>query len=150
MFSKLVRINTVASVLALLALSMASQKSLAEQRSFKLINITDSTINGLYISPANSNDWGQNILNSGIPSNRYITINYDDSVCIYDIRTTRTNNQQTRSRRNLCETRSHTITDGPGDGESLDQFDRESLNQLSRELNKMWQYDNRRMWCTVC
>jgi hypothetical protein len=56
---------------------------------FTVFNQTGYTINNLYVSPDNDNDWGKDILGKGYLNNRakrLITFNKRSRQCVYDLK----------------------------------------------------------------
>jgi hypothetical protein len=74
--------------LCLSALSI-STAAIAGDADFTIVNSTGYVIDELYVSPNNSQSWGNDILGDGILANRQwrnITFNKRNTQCIYDVR----------------------------------------------------------------
>jgi hypothetical protein len=78
-------------VLAIVATSTAqAPRALADDRDFTLVNGGRTVITHVYVSPTQSNDWGDDILGRDILNpgeSVFIYFNrYDGTSCFYDIR----------------------------------------------------------------
>lgn len=74
------------TVFALLAASAAP--ALAEDLEFTLNNVTNSDLVEFYASPANVNDWEENLLDGAyLPAGNTVQVNIADgrTVCTYDL-----------------------------------------------------------------
>ena len=79
------------AVLALVAMSMVqAPRVLADERDFTLVNGSRSVITHVYVSPSESNSWGDDVLGRDVldPGESVFIYfsRYDPSSCFYDIR----------------------------------------------------------------
>jgi hypothetical protein len=75
-------------VVALFATLALPTLAHADERDFDLINNSTSPISAVFVSPAEDDAWGQNILNENINSgdSRAILFSGELATCIYDLR----------------------------------------------------------------
>ena len=102
---------TSTAVFAILS-GFLPQSVRANHLDFTLYNESSQSIHYLYVSPARSDDWGDNILNNTLRSGGYTRITFpnqnNDSPCIYDIAVIFSDRRVSKSRVNLCESSSVT------------------------------------------
>lgn len=77
----------ILSVVALMALSVASV--FADQRDFTLHNNSAETVSNVYVSPASSSHWGQDILGEDtLDPGEVLNVSFSDAAvatCVWDI-----------------------------------------------------------------
>jgi hypothetical protein len=88
----LTRLRPVAATLAAVSLFavLGAQSVFADQRDFTLINNTSIPLNNVYVSPADTKNWEEDILGRDtLPSGESVAISFPkavDGVCAYDIK----------------------------------------------------------------
>jgi hypothetical protein len=105
----LFRIGLPAAVAALSLAGGMVQGAFADPRDFTLENDSLSYITQVYVSPASSTDWGDDILGVDVlPPGQSVDISFDASIgrtCIYDLLVVTDDGTKTRKdRENLCTT----------------------------------------------
>jgi hypothetical protein len=88
---------------------VSNQAVLADPRDFTLENDSLSYVTHVYVSPANSTEWGDDVLGEDVlPPGQSVDITFDEGIgntCIYDILVVNENKLKTRKdRENLCTT----------------------------------------------
>jgi hypothetical protein len=87
--SRLVRLIVLPLLLAVIALPLATHKTFADPRDFKLVNNTSQTISELYVSPSTTDDWEDDLLQGdSIRSGSSFNVTFgrfNPNTCIYDI-----------------------------------------------------------------
>ena len=99
------------AVLALgTALLTAAPSASADQRDFRVVNDSNSTIMRLYVSPASSDRWGPDQLGDGVihPGNSF-SLHFDQgqagNTCLFDLRiVTASGSAVEKHEVNLCRT----------------------------------------------
>jgi hypothetical protein len=107
MIQKLCRQVMIGAALAFPIVSVNSQTAWADRRDFTVQNNNELAIVRVYVSPANSNYWGGDILGRDIlPSGQSTEITFSNSSeqCIYDIKAVYENRTYDLGRANLCDT----------------------------------------------
>lgn len=79
-----------AATLAATSLVAATQSTFADQRDFTVYNRSHTSIVRMYVSPANSDDWGYNQLNRIVRPGDDYTLHFSrgdaGDACVFDIR----------------------------------------------------------------
>ena len=95
-------------------LCLTAAPALAEDLVFDLINSSSANLQELYVSPANSDTWGEDILGIdvlAVGEQGAVTIADGESVCAYDLQLVMDSGATLEGTADLCETRQFTITD---------------------------------------
>src|SRR4051812_17973924 len=101
----------VVALFATLALPRMAQ---ADDRDFDLINNSTSPISAVYVSPADDDDWGANVLTDNINPGELRGILFQDELatCLYDVRVEFADGSNGELRDlDLCATNSITLDD---------------------------------------
>ncbi|MGA9379267.1 MAG: hypothetical protein WBV73_10905 [Phormidium sp.] len=98
-----------ATVLFLPLISLNPKVALADQRDFNLINDSKLTINEVYVSTINTDQWEEDVLGQEtLDSGKSTEITFSRGAagtCVYDIKVVTTQSQEVERRNvNLCET----------------------------------------------
>lgn len=100
----------IAGAMLALALVVSSvSTAFADPRDFELINATGKPIIQVFVAPSNMDDWGDDILGTGIlPAGNAVTIKFarfTEGNCYYDIKVVvDTGGEGELNQVNLCET----------------------------------------------
>ncbi|MEM9004767.1 MAG: hypothetical protein AAGE59_14745 [Cyanobacteria bacterium P01_F01_bin.86] len=109
------RTVSTAIALAIPTLLMSGPAALAEALQFTLINDSSQDVYYLYVSPSESDDWGEDILGDEIiPSGTTSEIVIDDGLatCEYDLLAISVDEDEVEDYGlNLCEISTYTISD---------------------------------------
>lgn len=102
-------IRVAISTIAVLATASAA---MAQDVAYQLTNVSGFTVMQVFTSPANADDWGDdilgvNVLESGTTSTVYIMDNSDQ--CVYDILFVFDDGDEMSDQINICELASYTI-----------------------------------------
>jgi hypothetical protein len=104
--SRLARLTALASVLA--------APAFAEDLVFTLSNNTSADLQEFYTSPADVNNWEEDVLGTdmlGAGSSAQVTIADGRTQCNYDMRFVFTDGSELEDTADLCETGSYTLTE---------------------------------------
>lgn len=83
--------NALAACLALLLLFTGRSAALADKQDFTLVNKTGVEIHGLFVSPADKDDWEEDILGQDtLADGASVTVHFDrdDSTAKWDLKVT--------------------------------------------------------------
>lgn len=97
-----------------LCLCLTAAPALAENLVFDLTNASSANLQELYVSSADSDDWGDDILGQDILAAgeaASVTIADGDTVCTYDLQFVMDNGVTLEGSADLCATNQFTITD---------------------------------------
>lgn len=95
-------------------LCLTAAPAFAEDLVFDLINSSSASLQELYVSSANSDDWGDDILGMDVLAageKGAVTIADGESVCAYDLQFVMDSGVTLEGTADLCETKQFTITD---------------------------------------
>jgi len=75
-------------MLAAIAAMLLPAAAHADERNFILQNATGRTIAEMYVSPANVNEWEENVLSGEVPDEENVVVRFVDDVdaCVYDLK----------------------------------------------------------------
>ena len=99
----------MASRLITLALAVvaAAGTGAADERPLRVNNLADATIIRLYVSPSGAEDWGADVLASGmLEPGESMLLDYDDGsgTCVFDVKAVYTTDEESiLSEVNFCE-----------------------------------------------
>ncbi|WP_207779187.1 hypothetical protein [Zavarzinia aquatilis] len=97
----------------LLAISASAGPALAEDLTFTLNNATGAAVTEFYLSPANVDDWEENLLgNDALPAGTATDVTVADgrTTCLYDIKTVFKDGDEVDDRGiDLCQLGAYTI-----------------------------------------
>ncbi len=102
-------VRAMASRLITLALAVvaAAGTASADQRLLRVNNLADATIIRLYVSPSGAEDWGADVLASGmLEPGESMLLDYDDGsgTCVFDVKAVYTTDEESiLSEVNFCE-----------------------------------------------
>lgn len=113
MFTKLVRKTAIVSTLAFSVLSVASQKSLADQ-AFVIRNQNQQMISDVLAKYPNSNRW-EMVYDMLIGPREAVRVNLKSNQCVFDFAMVYHDGSFDLGRHNICEQRTLTYTGNGGD-----------------------------------
>lgn len=108
---------SLALVAVLSFMAMTAHRTLADERDFTLINNSSVVLARVYVSPADVDDWqedvlGQDVLNPGDSVNIHFSPNDGSDTCLYDIRVDGQGGEQgVLYKIDLCSTGTVTFSD---------------------------------------
>ena len=100
------------AVAAVAVILLSAAPALAGNLNFKLINKSGFTLQEFYVSSAQRNRWGNDVLGkSTLPSGRSASVNFpvESDDCVYDLKMIFDDGDELTDTINLCETTSYTI-----------------------------------------
>ena len=95
-------------------LCLTAAPAFAEDLVFDLINASSANLQELYVSPAESDNWGDDILGTDVLAageQGAVTIGDGATVCSYDLQFVMDNGVTLEGTADLCEMKQFTLTD---------------------------------------
>ncbi|HBE58626.1 MAG TPA: hypothetical protein DEG17_26580 [Cyanobacteria bacterium UBA11149] len=97
----------IGTVLAFPIASFNVASALAGQQDFTMVNDTDLVMTNLYVSSANSSNWGRDRLGDSVLQSHdefFVEFNNNSNQCLWDIKAVYEDGSYDKGQFNLCET----------------------------------------------